>query len=66
MKELLRAGIPHARNVSKHLAKDNDRVLLAFRGKIRLGILPTSVLMTGRTYMLQRLDQVMAALMISC
>lgn len=34
------------------------QVLLAFRDKIRLGILPTSVLMTGRTYMLQQLHTV--------
>ncbi len=34
------------------------QVMLAFRDTIRLGILPTSVLMTGRTYMLQQLHTV--------
>lgn len=55
--ELLRVGM-HPNNVSKFLAPDNTRVLLAHHGRVRLGVLPVQILMTGRTYNLQRLHQV--------
>ena len=50
-------GIP-ANDIASHVVADNPRVLAAFRGRVRLGILPVSLLMTGRTYFLQRLDRV--------
>ena len=55
--ELLRAGM--GKDICSHTVTNNSRVLAAFRGRIRLGVLPVSVLMTGRSYCLQRLDRVM-------
>ena len=40
------------------MTDDNPKVALAFRGRVRLGIMPVSLFMTGRTYCLQRLDKV--------
>lgn len=48
----------HRTNVSQFLAPDGPRVLLAHRGRVRLGIMPIQALMTGRSYCLQRLDKV--------
>jgi hypothetical protein len=48
----------HRTNVSQFLTPDDPRVLLAHRGRVRLGILPIQALMTGRSYCLQRLDKV--------
>ena len=61
MQELLRVGM-HRSNVSQFLAPDDPRVLLAHRGRVRLGMLPIQALMTGRSYCLQRLDKVAAVL----
>ena len=57
VQELLRVGM-HQTNVSQFLAPDDPRVLLAHRGRVRLGVLPIQALMTGRSYCLQRLDKV--------
>ena len=57
VQELLRVGM-HRTNVSQFLAPDDPRVLLAHRGRVRLGVLPIQALMTGRSYCLQRLDRV--------
>ena len=56
--EVLRATIPHPDNVTRHLQRGNDRVILAWRDRIKLGVLPASVLMSGRTHCLQRLHEV--------
>ena len=57
LQELLRAGIRRDDQKAR-VTDDNPKVALAFRGRVRLGIMPVSLFMTGRTYSLQRLDKV--------
>ncbi len=54
---MLRPGITDD-NVETFIAPDDGRVLLVAGRALRLGVVPVSRFMTGRTYCVQRLHQV--------
>lgn len=54
---MLRPGIDED-NVSPQLAPDDERVLQVANRTVRLGVMPVSRFMTGRTFCVQRLHEV--------
>lgn len=56
MQVLLRPGINES-DMAPHIPEDAPRTLLVASASLRLGAMPVSQFMTGRTYCIQKLHQ---------